>query len=414
MFLYDNLPIYILIFIILFFLTIFIYIKLAYPFWNIQPVYHPYDFWRCFYGRSFRIYPNFHPNVHTKYCNPEDVDIIPFVDATDIQKKDFVNMIQCYFVKDENAMCMFHLENLDAYFSGHQYSSYISFYKQKFYKRIENEKGEIDVIHGEKPRGCISSRSGVLYINGHKENIYWLDFTLVDRGATATEVQRIQRELFETHIYKIGFIGWREEIAEQIRVWIFRKMGQLFSGIIPFIRFSVKEYEIPNNQEFFKTTYPEHVVLVDIHKGNMRKMLDALEIAQRRFSTFCMTDITNLQGLITAGNFHVFVLEKMGDILAMYFFKDTRVRMEESGSLIELAGSVWLGGSVGLFNRGFLGAIGEVVKKNPIYRRLLVDNLSDNGIINFGEWFLNMEEGGAYYTYNMVVPYSNKNIFIMF
>ena len=41
---YDNLHIYLFLFLILLVFSIFVYIKLSFPFWNNQPVYHSYDF----------------------------------------------------------------------------------------------------------------------------------------------------------------------------------------------------------------------------------------------------------------------------------------------------------------------------------------------------------------------------------
>lgn len=407
--LYDNLPIYILISLVLVFFTIFIYIKLAFPFWNIQPVYHSYDFWRCLYSRPFRIYGKFHPSVKTKYCRPENVVIVPFSNATMEQKKAFVNMVQCYFVKDEKTMCMFHLENLESYFSGHVYGSYLSLYTDVLYKSVKEE-----VIREEKPRGCISSRSGELVVRGHKENIYYIDFMTVMRGA---EDKKIQREMFETHIYKTGLVEWKDLVVEPIRVWMFKHMGDL-PGIVPMVRFMTSVYEIPNNPGFFEmgAKYPEHVVLVEIDKGNIRKMTDGLELARSKFSFFGITDVANLVGLVKSGVMYVYILERMGEIVSMYFFRDTRLCLEDEGSILELVGSVVLQGSPLLFRGGFLGSMGRIVKKNGIYKRLRVDNITDNGLLDWREWYCLGGERGGYYLFNMVVPFtgSTGDVFMMF
>lgn len=418
--LYDNLPQYLLISIVLVIVSIFVYIKLAFPFWNVQPVYHVYDFWRCLYSRPFRIYRDFHPKVKTKFCQPEMVDIVPFVDATDEQKKAFVNLIQCYSVGSEDAMCFFHLENLDAYFSGHVYGSYLSFYKEIYYTNREGEP-----VKGERPRGCISSRSGELVVRGHKENIYYIDFMTIDRNMTKSE--KIYRELFETHIYKVGFVGWKTGSydGKDIRVWLFRRSGVLLRGIVPTVRFVTREFEIPNNPKFFvRGDFPEDVVLVDIHGGNMRKMTDTLENIRARFSFFGITDEANLIGLIKAGVLYVYVLERLGDILAMYFFRDTRVQIEYElknekemkGSILEVVAAVNIGVSTELFRGGFLKSVGSLVKKNSIYRRLRVDNLTDSGLLDWKEWYLVGEESGAYYVFNLIVPFSSSGsgVFLLF
>ena len=401
--LYDNLPQYLLISFVLVILSIFIYIKLAFPFWNVQPVYHPYDFWRCLYSRPFRIFGDFHPKVRSRFCQPEKVDIISFVDATEDQKKAFVNLIQCYSVHSEDVLCFFHLDNLETYFSGHTYSSYLSFYKELYYTKENGTDNKI--VSGERPRGCISSRSGTLIARGHKESIYYIDFMTIDRNMASME--KIYRELFETHIYKIGFVGWKSQgESAAIRVWLFRRVGILLDGIVPCVRFLCREYEIPNNPSYFIGKYPEHVVLVDIRGGKLRKMTDTMDMVRGRWAIDGITDEANLVGLIKSGILYVYVLERLGEVLALYFFRDTRCQLDggAKGSILELVAAVYIGGSLDLFREGFLGAVGAIVKKNPIYRRLRVDGVTDSTLLDWRPWYLMAEMPGAYYTYNLVVP----------
>ena len=413
--LYDNLPIYILLTLVLVIFSIFLYIKLAFPFWNIQPVYHIYDFWRCLYSRPFYIYPTFHPKIRSRFCCPEVVDIIPFVDATEDQKKAFVNMVQCYSMSDENAMCMFHLENLDTYFGGHIYGSYLSFYKDIHYS-LKDENGEQQLVKSENPRGCISSRSGVFFFRGHKENIYWLDFMTVCRDG---DWLKIQREIFDTHIYKVGFIGWKGVEEQPIRGWLFKRVGVLLAGIVPLVRFLERTYEIPNNPGFYDGyKYPDHVLLTEINERNIQKMMDGIEMAREKFGVFAMTDSSNLAGMVKKGIVFVFILERMGEVLAIYFFRDTRTMVGE-GALLELVGSVLLRGSVRLFSGGFLDALNKIKKKNGLFSRLRVDNITDSGLLDWNEWMVVEENPGAYYTWNLVVPGSgsgsgSSGVFVLF
>lgn len=435
MFLYDNLPIYILIGLILITISIFVYIKFAFPFWNVQPVYHVYDFWRCLYSRPFRIYHRFHTRVKTRFCKGDVVDIVPYVDASVDQKKAFVNLVQCYSSVDEGIMCMFHLDNLDAYMNGHMYGSYLSFYKPKryalgdgslyekdiLYKR-KDINGEEQIVCEEKPRGCVASRSGELVVRGHKEVVYWMDYLVVATGGSTgvakSDIAKVQRELFETHVYKVGLIQWKELVEEAIRVWLFRRVGELLSGVVPLVRFFRREYEIPNNPSFFKVSYPEHVVLVEISGANIRKLTDGIERCKGRFGVWGLMDEGSLVGLIKAGVIKVYLLERKGSTLAMYFFRDMRMVVERSdgkgssekgpsgsgGAVLELSGSIYVEGGLALFRRGFLGSLGEIVKKSPVYRRLCVDDISDNGGLDFGEWYCLGVEKGAYYTWNLVAP----------
>jgi hypothetical protein len=391
--------------------------------------------------------------VKTRFCKGDVVDIVPYVDASMDQKKAFVNLVQCYSSVDEGVLCMFHLDNLDAYMNGHMYGSYLSFYKPKRYALgdgslyapeggIYNGKdicykkkdinGEEQIICEEKPRGCVASRSGELVVRGHKEVVYWMDYLVVSTGVAKSDIAKVQREIFETHVYKVGLIQWKELVKDAIGVWLFRRVGELLLGVVPLVRFFRREYEIPNNPGFFKVVYPEHVVLVEISAANIRKLTDGLERCRGRFEVWGLMDEGCLVGLIKAGVIKVYILERKGDVLAMYFFRDTRMVVEGpersdgkhssgkgssgGGAVLELAGSVILEGGVGLFRRGFLGSLGEIVKKSSVYRRICVDDISDNGVLDFGEWYCLGSTMGAYYTWNLVAPTTggSSGSFILF
>jgi hypothetical protein len=218
----------------------------------------------------------------------------------------------------------------------------------------------------------------------------------------------MKRELFETHVYKVGLVQWKELVEGAIGVWLFRRVGELLSGVVPLVRFIRREYEIPNNPGFFKMSYPDNVVLVEISAANIRKLTDGLERCRGHFEVWGMMDEGCLLGLIKAGVIKVYILERKGSILAMYFFRDTRMVVEGAdgsgpgGAVLELSGSVHVEGGVGLFRRGFLGSLGEIVKKSSVYRRLCIDDISDNGVLDFGEWYCFGSTMGAYYTWNLV------------
>jgi hypothetical protein len=405
---YENLHIYLLIFIIVLILTIFIYIKLVFPFWNIQPVYHNYDFWRYTYSQPFKIYPTFHPSIRTRFCKPDIVSIIPFSDATENDKKAFVNLVQCFNVSNENAMCMFNLENMEQYFGGHMYGSYISFYKDILYKLNDSDGC---VIKLDNPIGCISSRSGILYIKGKEENVYYIDFMTVSRNC---DWLKIQRELFDTHIYKIGFMGWKDIYNNPIRSWIFKRVGNLLKGIVPLVSFKIKEYEIPDNDAFYKENYPEHVLLVEINQKNIRKMVDGLENIKNNFDIFSMTDISNFVELIKKGVIYVYILERKGEVLAIYIFKDTRIIIEDEGSIIELMGSVLIHGSIDMFRYGFLGSLNNIKKRNSIFTRIRSDDLTHSNMLDWSKWYCIDEIYASYYSWNLVIPFKVRTLFIIF
>ena len=400
---YENLPNYTFITFVFVVVSIFVYIKIRYPFWNTQPVYHSYDFWRSIYRHPFRIHQRFTPLAKSKFLNAKEVEIVPFDDSTEHQKKTFVNLLQCYSMESDSTLFVYHLENMDAYFSGHLFSSYFSFYKQ------------FNGLNAEPVIGCISSRSGELYVRGNKESIYYIDHLVIRRD---NDYRGISRKLFETHIYKTNIISKMDLEVEPIMVQLFRRDKELLTGIVPITRFRTCVYEIPNNPAyFFEKKLPEHFLCIDIHSGNMDVFIDFLIESRTRYEIFGITDVANLVGLIKAGIIYGYVLKRLDDIFGVYIFRDTRVQEEHRGCVLELAASISNTTSGDLFSLGFLHALGDIVKKRGLFKMLKMDDLADNGFLNLSLFRKLGEEWAAYYLYNYVVPCSpvvGSRMFILF
>lgn len=416
---YENLPIYLLITILLVLISIFVYIKLSFPFWNIQPVYHSYDFWRTLYSYPFIIHKRFLVKNTNKYHDLRQVEIVPFVDATDKQKKDFINLLQCFLLPSENSVFVLNNENLETYFGGHMFSSYISFYNQDYY--TEKNKNN-DIIKPDTPIGCISSRSGELFIKGYNNNnaipIYYIDFLCIHREAN---YKKISRTLLQTHIYKqqlLDDINSKTHVGSQtIMVSLFRREKELLFGIVPLTRFQTVYYEIPNTNNQKLITLPEHIILIHINHSNIYMFVDFLESCKLRFECFLRTDIPNIIEMIKQGILYVYCLKRIDDILSVYLFRDTRMSYDELGSVLQLVGSIHNSSSQNLFIDGYINSIFEITKKMQVYKVLMVDEISDNGILMRTRYPIINSHWTAYYLYNMIVPYSplrKINSFILF
>ena len=205
-----------------------------------------------------------------------------------------------------------------------------------------------------------------------------------------------------------------ELLTEPIMVYLFRREKELLSGIVPLVRFNITTYILPNNLDFYmQKRLPEHVLLTEIHGGNVDLLIDFLGSYREQFSVCAITDISNLIGLIKSGILFVYVLKRFDDILAVYIFRDTRIRDEDIGSVLELVTSINI--HPGVFYNGFLHALGSIIKKQSIFKILRVDGISDNNKIPWYDFYKIDEWSAAYYLYNFVVPNSPTNhAFILF
>jgi hypothetical protein len=96
----------------------------------------------------------------------------------------------------------------------------------------------------------------------------------------------------------------------------------------------------------------------------------------------------------------------MDEIYGIYIFRDTRTQYDEIGGLLQLCGGIMNTTSSQLFTMGFMHSLGAILKQMPVYKVIMVDEISDIGMIRIDDLVPIMENWTAYYLYNMVVPQS--------
>ena len=416
----NHLPLYIFLFSLLVFTVIFLYIKLTYPFWNTQPVFHTYDFWRYWVKSPFPIqhrYP-----VKTKYCNFQHIETVEYLEATDSQKKEFVNLLQCFYIPDENALFVFNLENLDAYMTGHSYPSYLSFYKEDFYTTIGKspiitDSTIIDTL--KKPVGCISARTiDIQFSEESPIKAYFWEFICIKREKADKYLSRqlIQTQEFHQRQRNMDFIlASKDPYETPISASIFKKEVDLCEGIVSLVEYDTTIYIIKNEP---LKKLPPHFVLIEIGGENIDLLIDFLELSKTKFEVFGLAELGNLVGLIQKRLLMVYCIQKAKDIYAAYFFRDSRTQYDGKGVMICLCGSINNCNSLDLFYMGFLQSLRAILKKMPLFQLLTIENISHNGFIY--ERYRGFSMGTsktAYYLYNYVVPkqpISSGNVFLVF
>ena len=404
--LYENFHIYCFLFFLCILIGIFASIKLRYPFWNIQPVYHTYDFWRGFWREPFFIYKK---AVSTKFVDLNTIDTMTYEDCIDDQKKAVINLLQCYYLPSENTNFMFHLENLESYMRSHISPSYISLYNRISY--ISNDTSNIESI--KESLGCISSRSGYLIIGNWRTPIYYIDYIALHRESPLL----YWRKLLQTHIYR------QHLFTPEILGSLLKKEGNPYDGIVPFIQSSSTIYEISTLLYENKTeiALQEHFILIDFHKGNIDILFDFLESSQSAFAVICQTDKPSLLRLIENKILFVYGIKKVDDIFAIYIFRDMRTLTEEKGSpkgILQLSGSIINSSSTDLFYRGFQHSFRSIIKKMPVFGILVIENISHNMFLYDRIRGPSIDTSEmSYYLYNIVYsgsPFSGFQCFVIF
>ena len=382
---------------LVFFLT-FVYLKLTYPFWNNQPVYHPYDIWRWFGSTPYTIY-KYRP-VKTKFCDFEHIFTLSYVDC-DAQSM-VVDLLQCYYIPTDQILHTILANDLHALCSGQRHGSFVSIYAENEYRQ-GNDDNKDRIISAPKLAGCICSRQLTFYFREHFETpIYFMDFLCVRPGVGDTTL--ICRKLIQTHEYN-------QRIANPaVTVSLLKKEIKLLDGIVPIVSYSTYIFYLRNRPIPELLPHMEVVFIADENKDLLIEMVyDPKTRRDLGFDIFVLPDIGNLITQIQAGLLHVFCLRNKKHVLAMYFIKDPKMQYEDvgGGDSLQLAGSIANIRSSYLFYLGFLHGLLQILHRSPNYKILGIENLGHNRVLlsQWREHFTPIfENRTAYYTFNLVCP----------
>uniref|UniRef100_A0A6C0JNU2 Glycylpeptide N-tetradecanoyltransferase n=1 Tax=viral metagenome TaxID=1070528 RepID=A0A6C0JNU2_9ZZZZ len=407
---------YILLVLTITFLTIYAYIKLAYPFWNNQPVFHSYDYWRFFYQTPFYIY-KYRP-IKTKFCEFNQIRTLPYIDTGSQQRKEICYLLKSNYIQNDRILFTLLENDLDAQYSGHNEPCFLSIYQEKKYElnkfidpsfvsQYEN------IVTSLKPIGCVLSRPlHFYYIENRQHNmytelpIYYIDIICANREL---DQKKLNRQLLQTHEYN-------QRIKNPvIQCSLIKKEIDLFDGVIPLIEYNTYVFYLRN------LTFPPlpphfHCTHVDIEHTDIltdflyeQTHLD-LQLSKKHFEIIAISDVGNFIALIKQNLLHAYCLRNGEHIYGFYFIKDAKMQYEDiEGDTLQIVGSIMNCDNSSLFYSGFLHSMHQIIKKQSRYKMLMFEAISDN-IFLLDHWrernspvFSNKT---AYYTFNLIYPSS--------
>jgi hypothetical protein len=403
------------------FITIYAYIKLAYPFWNNQPVFHTYDYWRFFYYTPFFIY-KYRP-MKTKFCEFNQIRTYQYLDSTEKQRKDVCQLLQSNYILNDRILITTLEKDLDAQYTGHNEPAFLSIYSEKKYEftalhtQADPQFAEQynDITTTMKPIGCVISKPMSLYYRENQEHniytqmpIYYIDTICAKREL---DQKKLNRQLLQTHEYNQRFKN------PNIICSLIKKEIDLFDGVIPLIEYNTYVFYLRN---LTFTALPPHFHITHIDVEHIDILTDFLyeqthldlAFSKKHFDIMAISDMGNLIALIKQNLLYAYCLRNGEHIYGFYFIKDAKMQYEDiDGDTLQLVGSVINCDSVKLFYDGFLHSMHDIIKKKKLskYKMLLFEAVSDNTTL-LSLWrerntpvFTNKT---AYYTFNLIYPRS--------
>ena len=436
------------VYIIIVFLIIFIfaYVKLRYPFWNVQPAFHVYDFWRYWTKVPFYIQNSI--LIKTKFYDGKCVETIPYIDATDSKRQQIVDMIQCHYIDSDRVLTSIDVSGVNALMTGHSHPSYISIYNDTTYDILpDSSRNELFYLTGRRgrairnmkdflepgfpatydilpdssasiipvkfPIACMLTYPVKFFIldsfsKMHERTVYYWDYICTHRDHRDVSRKLIQTNEYNCRIKNPDILGS-----------IFKKEESLCEGIVPLVNYKTYTFYLRNVKI---PRLPAHFTVERIHKGNMGTISDFMyglthpksalgeEMGDAMFQAFLFPEMGAISGLILSDQLYVFALKRDDHVYGIYFFRNAHTIYDdvEDGNLLECVATVSNTKADGLFFSGFLSALRKILDlTSRKYKMMVLNDLGHNEkILEKWRWKYTpvFENKAAYYVYNMVCP----------
>ena len=358
---------YILCFGILIIFIIYIYIRVKYGFWVLQPVFHVYDFGYMFNPPG--IIQHSLPDKN-KYTNFKDIDTIVFSELTNIQKTRFINLIKANYLQNKDNIFSPQSQNIMPYFIGHNDKSFISFYYEDHHM-VDLKKGTM--ITDKKIVGAMTSRPLNVFINNDYKNnntkfrVYYVDYLCVDK---LYRKKGIAPQIIQTHHYN------QRHLNKNIVVSLFKREDEL-TGIVPLCVYTT--YGFPVNKWTKPSELSGQYKLLEINPSNFRFLIDFMHINSNKFDIVINAEVANLMELVKTKNIFIYVILCDEEIICCYFYRKSCTQIEKGLEVLSCFASI-CNCDENIFIQGFKISFWKISAEN-YFGFAAIENISHNNII---------------------------------
>ena len=358
---------YISLFGILIIFIIYIYIRLKYGFWALQPVFHVYDY--KYYLNPPGIINDFLPEKN-KYTNFKDIDTIVFSELTSIQKQRFFNLIKVNYLQNKDNIFSPKSDNIIPYFDGHNDKPFVSFYYENN-NLLDTNTGSI--ITDRKIIGAMTSRPLHIVINNDKNNknskfkAYYVDYLCVDK---LNRKKGIAPQLIQTHHYN------QSHINKNIVISLFKREDEL-TGIVPLCVYSTYGFPVDKWTKPFDLS--GEYKLLEITSQNFRFLYDFIRENNNKFDIIINSEVTNLLELIKTKNIFIYAVICDEIIQCCYFYRKSCVQIEKGLEVLSCFASI-CDCDHNIFVQGFKISFWKIAAEN-YFGFAAIENISHNDII---------------------------------
>jgi hypothetical protein len=364
---------YILGFFVLCIILFFVYVRLKYKFWALQPVFHFYDvyYWIINVGIIRKELPE-----KNRYVNLKKIKTKCFEDMDELTKKEIVTLIRLNYYRNNDNKYEPKKENIFPYFIGHNAKTFWSYFVEPELL-IDNKTGK--TIEENKIIGVMSSRPLHVKINSNRKDsefdVYYVDYLCVNKN---WRKKNIAPQLIQTHEYK------QSHNNNKISVSLFKREEEL-TGIIPLTVYKTYCFNMQN------WTHPGQldakISILTGDKQNIYYLYNFITMLKNemnnKYDIIICSDISNIIELLETKNLFIKMLVIDGNIEAVYIFRKTCTFIEKDKEVISCIASI-KGHilSIEEFINGFKISLWSIITEpNSLIKYLTIEDISDNTCI---------------------------------
>jgi hypothetical protein len=359
---------YVLLFIILSIALFFIYVRLKYQFWALQPVFHFYDFYYWFV--NIGIIRKQLPEKN-RYVNLNKIKTKHFEELDELTKKQILILIQLNYYRNNENKYAPKMENILPYFIGHNLKTFCSYF---IYPEIliDNKTGK--TIDQNNIIGVITSRPLHVKINCKRHDsefdVYYVDYLCVNKN---WRKKNIAPQLIQTHEYN------QSHFNTKICVSLFKREEEL-TAIIPLTVF--KTYCFTMKNWIQAEPLEANISLLTGDKQNIFYLYHFINEVKNNWDIIIYPEISNIIELVLTHNLFVKMLVLHGNIEAVYIFRKTCTFIEKEKEIISSICSI-KGHKLtnDQFIKGFKLSLWSIIKDHNNFKYLTMEELSDNTCI---------------------------------
>ena len=364
---------YILGVIILCIILFFVYIRLKYKFWALQPVFHFYDlyYWVINVGIIRKELPE-----KNRYVNLKKITTKTFEGIDERRLKQLVLLIRLNYLRNGENKYAPKRENIVPYFVGHNAKTYWSYFTEPDLL-IDNKTGK--TIEETLIVAVITSRPLHVKINNKRKDaifdVYYVDYLCVNKG---WRKKNIAPQMIQTHEYN------QSHNNRKICVSLFKREEEL-TGIIPLTVYKTYCFNMANWGQ--PEQLDARITLLSGDKQNIYYLYTLINepiinTMNNKWDITIYPEISNLMELVATKNLFVKMLVIDGNIEAAYIFRKTCTFIEKDKEIISCIASI---NSETLsrdkFIKGFKMALWSIIKEHRNFGYLVIEDISDNTCI---------------------------------